>query len=50
MTVPVHKAGKKNGRQCYQWGKQKRYCGKGAKAKARRQGRAIRASQKRRSS
>jgi hypothetical protein len=32
---------------CYQWGKQKKYCGKGAKAKADRQGRAIRASQAR---
>ena len=32
----------------YRWGKQKTYYGKGAKAKAARQGRAIRASQRRR--
>lgn len=34
---------------CYRYGtKGKKYCGKGAKAKAARQGRAIRASQARR--
>lgn len=42
--MPVHSSGKKKGKRCYQWGKQKRYCGKGAKKKAARQGRAIRAS------
>jgi len=31
----------------YQWGNQKKYTGKGAKAKADRQGRAVRASQAR---
>ena len=41
--MPTRKKG-----ACYQWGNQKKYCGKGAKAKADRQGRAIRASQSRR--
>ena len=36
--MPVHKVGK----DCYQWGNQKVYCGKGAKAKAEKQGQAIR--------
>jgi hypothetical protein len=40
---------KAKGKGCYQWGKQKKYCGKGAKAKADKQGRAIRSSQARRS-
>jgi len=35
--MPVHKAGK----NCYQWGNQKKYCGPGAKEKAEAQGRAI---------
>ena len=35
--MPVHKAGP----GCYQWGNQKKYCGKGAKEKAEAQGRAI---------
>lgn len=38
--MPVRKVGK----NCYQWGNQKKYCGKGAKKKAEAQGRAIRAS------
>ena len=34
---------------CYRWGESgKTYCGKGAKAKANRQGRAIKASQSKR--
>ena len=41
--MPTRKASK----DCYQWGSQKRYCGPGAKAKADKQGRAIRASQAR---
>ena len=36
--MPVHKVGK----SCYKWGKSgKKYCGKGAKSKAKRQARAI---------
>lgn len=43
--MPVHKT--KSG--CYKYGSSgKTYCGKGAKAKAARQGRAIKASQSRR--
>lgn len=42
--MPVHRT--KGGG--YQYGSQKKYYGKGAKAKAARQGRAIRASQSRR--
>ena len=43
--MPVKSAGK----GCYKYGnKGKRYCGSGAKAKAARQGRAIKASQARR--
>ncbi len=43
--MPVHKVGK----SCYKWGKSgKKYCGKGAKSKADRQGRAIKANQKKR--
>ena len=38
--MPVRKVGK----DCYQWGSQKKYCGKGAKKKAEAQGRAIRAT------
>ena len=39
--MPVHKVGK----NCYQWGNSgKVYCGKDAKAKAERQGQAVRAS------
>ena len=38
--MPVHKVGK----DCYQWGNQKKYCGKGAKQKAEKQGQAIRAT------
>ena len=41
--MPTRKVGK----DCYQWGSQKRYCGSGAKAKADAQGRAIRSSQRR---
>ena len=39
---------RKVGSNCYKWGNQKKYCGSGAKAKANRQGRAIKASQSRR--
>ena len=42
--MPTRKVSK----NCYQWGKQKKYCGKGAKSRANKQGRAIRASQSRR--
>lgn len=43
--MPTHKAGK----GCYKYGtKGKKYCGKGAKSKANRQGRAIKASQSKR--
>ena len=38
--MPVHKVGK----DCYQWGNQKIYCGKNAKKKAEKQGQAVRAS------
>ena len=42
--MPVHKV-RKNGQTCYQWGRSgKIYCGKGAKAKAQKQARAIYAS------
>ena len=41
--MPVHKAGK----GCYKYGKKgKKYCGKSAKAKAKRQGRAIEANRR----
>ena len=41
--MPVRKVGK----NCYQYGTTgKKYCGKGAKAKAQRQGRAIQANKK----
>lgn len=40
---------KKVGSNCYKWGNSgKKYCGAGAKAKANRQGRAIKANQSRR--
>ncbi len=43
--MPVKRAGK----GCYRYGnKGKKYCGSGAKSKAARQGRAIKASQVRR--
>lgn len=42
--MPVRKVGK----DCYQYGNQKKYCGSGAKKKAAKQGAAIKASQKRR--
>lgn len=45
--MPTHRAGTKDGKPSYQWGRQKRYSGKGAKARADKQGRAIRASQAR---
>jgi hypothetical protein len=38
--MPVHKVGK----DCYQWGNQKVYCGKGARKKSEQQGAAIRKS------
>ena len=41
--MPVHKV--KGNKNCYQWGTTgKVYCGKDAKAKAEKQGQAIRAS------
>ena len=41
--MPVHKV--KGTKDCYQWGKTgKKYCGEGAKEKAEKQGRAVRAS------
>ena len=41
--MPVHKVGK----NCYKYGESgKKYCGKGAKAKALKQGRAIQANKK----
>jgi hypothetical protein len=46
--MPTKRSGSKNGKPCYKWGSQKRYCGDGAKAKANRQGRAIRAAQAKR--
>jgi hypothetical protein len=42
--MPVHRAGTKDGKPCWQWGSQKVYCGEGAKAKAGAQGRAAHAS------
>jgi len=39
--MPTRKVGK----NCYQWGSQKKYCGSDAKAKADKQGRAIRVAQ-----
>ena len=39
--MPVRKVGK----DCYQWGNQKTYCGPGAKEKAEKQGVAIRIAQ-----
>lgn len=42
---------RKTGKDCYRYGTSgKNYCGKGAKAKADRQGRAIKASQARQKS
>lgn len=47
--MPVHPAGKSGKGKCYQYGhKGKKYCGSGAKSKANKQARAIRASQARR--
>ena len=46
--MPAHRATKGNRTDCWQWGKTgKIYCGVGAKAKAEKQGRAVRASQAR---
>lgn len=44
--MPTRKVSTPKGRKgpCYKWGNQKTYCGKGAKSKANKQGRAIRAS------
>lgn len=38
--MPIRKVKRKK-KTCYQWGNQKVYCGKGARAKARRQAKAI---------